>query len=583
MRLTVGLISVAAALMLAVAAVAHAEEKSFWSRMNPFGDDPLHEDFDGLYINSLPAEDFATIAAESKEWAQNAVGVRRAEIGNFLVDAPRTTRYLNEILDRIEAAWPHPSPDIRVVVTASMYYEAAAQPDGTISISIQAINLAEDEDELAFLLAHEFAHHALGHLGLDDTFERYTEMAYAIKDIAMIAGAISQNYSGNTAQNQASTKKKKKKTEIQKIALQAEGYYDGMVDVFTDILKPHYKSGQEDQADYLGLDLAVAAGYSERGFAGVLDKLQEAHDARKTNALDMFRNFDRFLAENVTAEDVQSMFGGEGDGIDGLFDSLKDEVMKVGREWLLERLIDIYKVPKDRKDNLRVYVKREYMGGNAQTRDADLNRLRSSGEFKAKYAVAKAAHEAKKARQDGDMTLAEQLARDSVSHGQTSFSLGRLQFSAVRAAQGNEALALKNLEIGARYEFPPDELFTKFAVGLVNDKKFSTAERVLVQGGKALRDDSYLLPYLVFTQQMAGDKKKRDAYYKACKDTNNDYRIDMCRVGFAGLEPDRTDPVARKARNQVAKLCDGQADFLSELGSVFGRLGSSTPAVPIDC
>lgn len=72
-------------------------------------------------------------------------------------------RYVDGIVKRLLAAYPHPAPEITVAITTEMNYVGETQPNGVIRIGQGTLVNCDSEDELAWILAHEMAHVLLDH------------------------------------------------------------------------------------------------------------------------------------------------------------------------------------------------------------------------------------------------------------------------------------------------------------------------------------------------------------------------------------------------------------------------------------
>jgi predicted Zn-dependent protease len=124
------------------------------------------------------------------------------------------------------------------------YLNAYAFPGGSIAVTRGLLLELEDEAELAALLGHE-----LGHVNARHTADRMTKSALTglmVTGLAAAAGRKDESY--------------------RDLALGLGGIGSGL-------LLAHYSRADERQADALGMEYAVKAGYSPGGMADLLSAL----------------------------------------------------------------------------------------------------------------------------------------------------------------------------------------------------------------------------------------------------------------------------------------------------------------------
>ncbi len=221
--------------------------------------------------------------------------------GLGLVGIPALETYLNGILVRIKSEARLPDIPGRVYITASAKPEVKASADGNIYFSMGMLRNIESEDEVVALLAHEFAHVALGHHDSDawGNYQKQIQASYALAS-RLHAGAKSK---GAT---EAPTGKAKK--NLNRLG--------NIIELTDSVLHPAWNRYQEEQADHLAIDLSVRLGYSfSRGQKSILEKLATLEETDK-----------RKRQQDLQARFSEELKTGKLD-IEGMLQSSKDEIL----------------------------------------------------------------------------------------------------------------------------------------------------------------------------------------------------------------------------------------------------------------
>lgn len=136
---------------------------------------------------------------------------------------------------------------------------AFAAPGGIVLLTRGLVNLAESEDELACILAHEIAHVSTKH-GLKTI--RTARLTAAFEILAREAS---------------------KDTRASDLARLTESFEGAIDDVVTNLVVKGYSRDQEFEADRLGAEFARSAGYDPKGLARVLSRLGGGGGLLKTH------------------------------------------------------------------------------------------------------------------------------------------------------------------------------------------------------------------------------------------------------------------------------------------------------------
>ncbi|MEN1972504.1 M48 family metalloprotease [Luteimonas sp. MJ204] len=176
-------------------------------------------------------------------------------LGNEQLDAQ-----LNGVLERLQSTWHEPPPPARVYATPDPAFRAFATTDGGIIIAAGMLASMESEDELAALIAHEYAHLLLGH-----------NAPSLLETTALKFGGVADTYLGMRHGALRGDPSQALVRDMLARHLVAEGMQTA--------LAPARSRKDETSADALAADLLLAAGYSPVGLADMLGRM-EAWEAR---------------------------------------------------------------------------------------------------------------------------------------------------------------------------------------------------------------------------------------------------------------------------------------------------------------
>ncbi len=166
-----------------------------------------------------------------------------AQSGGDLTSLTHTTHYLNEIIYILAKTGDSPFPwEIRVINDKSI--NAWALPGGKMGVNYGLILAVETEAELVSVLGHEMAHSLELHGTGRETFGALMGLAGRLIEIG-----ISQP-GAQVGSNQ-------------------------LIDLGQNILMGQYSQANELEADRVGVDLMVRAGFRPQGAVGMQEKLAE--------------------------------------------------------------------------------------------------------------------------------------------------------------------------------------------------------------------------------------------------------------------------------------------------------------------
>ncbi|MEY4880500.1 MAG: hypothetical protein RJB62_1969 [Pseudomonadota bacterium] len=483
-----------------------------------------------------PAPDYSDVAAERPR----SVAIMRARAHGF-VPSPELHDYVKNILDRLLAGVPLPAsftPDVRIL--AAPDYNALCTPDGTLVVSIGLLEQSETDDEIAFILGHEVSHAILKHHD-SDWFTRtqyYAVMnAQSLSTVAAGAQALGGGGLGNALGG------------LQRGINIATKVYE----LSENVLTPRFQQGQEDQADALGFDLMVRAGYNPDGAQRALQRLALSEEAAAQAAE---------AAKEAEAEEEQSgglfgggggggggLFGGGGGGGGGLFGgggggggggllsgalggmnvggigtldfgAIADEALDLATDQMAEDAVP-HRPASERADFLVEYQFREYRdlipgdvaalpwAADAPQSDANWALAATMANYRSANVVVD--HLQGRDTADVDTSASYAVQNPTTNHAYTQFALARLRDSENNAA---EAEAARRAAIAS-----PEPSWIAYNAEIderIEQSDFVGADATMAQAVARFEDSPVLLPKRILIQTRLGNTAEADRLIAQC-------------------------------------------------------------------
>jgi len=199
-------------------------------------------------------ESFHDAAREISETEEYYIG--RAVAANILhryspVSDPDVQAYINEVGRAVSVYSPRPATygGYHFMLLESGEINAMACPGGLVFVTRGLYDLADSEDELAAILAHEISHVALKH-GL-----RSVEKAKWTGAFAQLGTAAAERYGSD---------------EVRELS---ESYGDVVSDITTNLVTRGYSRDSEKQADSLAVAILDRSGYDPEALKRVLEAM----------------------------------------------------------------------------------------------------------------------------------------------------------------------------------------------------------------------------------------------------------------------------------------------------------------------
>src|SRR4030095_7446231 len=232
------------------------------------------------------------------------VDYARAE-GLGLVPASPLDTYLTGVLAKLLAQSPVKNVPGRVYVRASGDWAAKSTADANIYVAMGTLLRLDNEDEVAALLGHEASHIILGHAN-SAVVQSAQQRAIQLSTLAVDAADFVGPGQGPAGSGPGKDIAKRVRTDQQSKGLLLN----------TMLLMPAWTSEQERDAERLGTDLLVRAGYSPQAMASLLRKqktfeTERAADPQESTINQLFGYDTTQRVQEETAKATKDMGGGD--------------------------------------------------------------------------------------------------------------------------------------------------------------------------------------------------------------------------------------------------------------------------------
>ncbi len=466
----------------------------------------------GKAIDQLaPASDYSDVMAGRPR----ALGIMRARANGF-VPSPLMHDYVYGVLMRVLRGVTMPPsfhPDVHIL--AAPEFSALCTPDGTIIITVGLLEQLDNEDELAFVLAHEVSHAIYRH----HDAEWFNKAQY----YAIMNGAAVQNIADAVSVGGFNG------TNIGRGLDVAQHLYK----LSQNVLAPQMTRAQEDAADALGFDLMVKAGYDSEAALAVMDKLaeQEAEAAAAAAAAKDAAKGDGghsgFSASNLLGAVNNAMAGDWTDVAITAFDTAVDNMSEEATS---------HHPATEREQLLSAYAFREYRD-LLPAAPTPLPWAEGSKSAQAKATTALLAHYAAAEnaaayiadRNQGDPLsakdeIAHSTAMPTVDHAYTEFVAS--EYYDMNGQKPLSEAALKKAIAGSE---PSWEIYSRLLDIYIARNDWQSAETLMNQAVTRFDNSPVLLPKHIQILAGAGDEAGAQALLPQCKSYDVKELYEACK------------------------------------------------------
>ena len=445
---------------------------------------------------------------------------------------PQTEAAVSGLLAQLGGQWPYgrgPAP--RVFIVGIDYYNAYSLPDNSIVVSFGLLDHAGSDDEVAFVLGHEYSHLLLGHFAGAADARRNPETAGKLGQLFLVGAALSSVGGWSGAAGAA--------------AREAGATGDLLQFVSATTAEQPHSQRQEDEADALGFDLALAASFAaEDAAATVFDTIQ-ADRVRRSAAEEALRSqLKSQLSQAVGRDVVNSVLSG------GLSTSnLRQSLFEGGARLALGAATSrnqgpAHRPPAERKKGIAEYSETAYPSGAPlrEVQRAWLQRVRASAEFGQARTAVTAVAEAMKARTAGDYPTAGQRIGVALASGYGGAPLVLCEAGRLRADMGDPTGADRMF---SQADASPDQTVDGavdhgrmlYRAGL-NDRALELIDTSAARFG----DEKPFAALKIATLRQAGRQGEADDAYARCQTWSDDGLRRDCALAAGKTEEPKSQP-----------------------------------------
>jgi Zn-dependent protease with chaperone function/Flp pilus assembly protein TadD len=475
--------------------------------------DGIHNDFEGRFISQANVAEYKKredgLSGDSRVISYSGLNIPAEQVrGAHVVHSPVMKDYLASILDNILAQWDGTSVNIQIQVVHTQNFAPYADAYGMISIPIGALSNVESEDELALLIAHEASHILMRH------HERQTVVDENKAGVEMFAKAV---ILANVAKDTKFGKKNGGKLLNYEPSAQGDKniskamVYNAVIQTISDsVWNTAWQRTQEEEADLLGFDLAMSAGYSPRANPHVLQRLADFQGKQQG----MLSVFWAQKKEAVTA----AFQSGNLKNLDGQLNSFLVEGLQTSVAAATDYLQKRHMTPEAREQSMREYAIRVYrpeIGRRINTQKWAA--MLTNPEVKEVISSYRMAFEASNALAANDIQQAEILALKSLTPSVKNHPYMREVMFNVRTAQGNPVRANQNLALIGRWQDASPSLYELKITQHFNENNFEQALVTIDMAEKTFGNESKFIIEKSIAQANLGLLEEAKQTLEKCK------------------------------------------------------------------
>lgn len=513
----------------------------------------------------LARDDAAIKAAGAAGKMMAAESINRGEFYGAGLRMHKVEAALTALLGDIAKQWKYRQPErlsVRVVGTTT--FSPLAHPDGVVVVPFGMLQRATSDDQIVWLLAHEYSHLALAHFAREARMKKTKRALSGLLAVTQAGLELSQQ----RIERSGDQLRLVGKPDPARIAMADRlSLHSGDLRLALALTNAFFSRKQEDQADVLGIDLALAAGYSEGAASEAMMILAEDEGARTS----FFESLSKDVVK-VTGEQASKALARSAEKND--FSKLGDDLLKaIGAnvaQLVLNKLADAYSAthrPTDkRRKGVADYYDRAHPGRpRVKPRTTWLTMIRAMPEYREAEQAVQARAKAKNLLDSGkplDAMVALQPAlatsyrtaplianaaaqifdrAGQLANADTQYSI------AVRYSAAAPAAAPKKKRGKAPPPPPPPPAAGFKGVGadrwleqsldgfrdhvglLVRMKNYTKALAMVEEARRRFSDSDAFLPFLIRIYRVTNKLDLMAAAVGQCSETEDDVLRNQCR------------------------------------------------------
>lgn len=548
---------------------------------------------DGALLATSGPTDFSAAVGEDGQPRLLDQVENRGDLDLLVLDMPNTEARLNTLLTRVTTHWPHPLPQPpRVKLSMKSEYSGATFADGTISIGlgtftpvsaamsppegVAAPGTVSSDEELLYLLAHEFAHYALGHHRKTDSMQGFRSLMANLTETYNTVSVLKEmRYQGSGSNGQIVIRNE---SGVAQDIDKAIGAFDFIAALSSRGLGPAWNRGQEDEADVLALDLMKAAGLDAPYYEAMFANLHAHENFSKSMTRVLETAVSGVKQQLLDPNNILAALDGQSADVgDSIMDFGTDLLMREGRKALTNYFGQTHRDPEVRRKGVETYLINAYPGLTAEAiAEASLmaeytttviDAIKADPEFEDARRATVSYYQSIALRSDGDYQGAEAAIMQAMA---TRFGReATIQFEAGRVAEssGNPDLAVERYR-AALTDAPMPEAFKRVARVLTARGEYAAAEQAIADGEAALKDVGAFLPSRIALAVAQEQVETALALVRTCREEKRTDIIAACEASHSGVDYEKlTDEQKAEflRRGEVGDTGSGLFNILNDV------------------
>lgn len=376
-----------------------------------------------------------------------------------LIDAPRAKAYMLKIVDKLLKHWPYETGRIGIFIVNSPQFTALATPSGDILVPSGMLSSLESEDEVAAILGHELSHVLLSHheraKQVADNKKMFNGVASAAVTYLMFSNTDWVKTGKGSYQGTVNTGSWiNQSLQAGGACLAATYFIDKLVD-------PSWSRTQEDEADLLGIDLMIKAGYNPNAAVQAMRRRIEYEGKTRKTIVEKRQeagDYDKMMSDAVAQQGIAGVFTGAARTLSaGVIDTFSDVDAYVTQQ---------HRMSSDRLETMQKYLDRHYaMRERIALTEAPFKKAVKSGETEKTFENYTLALEASAAVMANDLDRALELGKRSAAPPTSGAFAPRFALYQVYSAKGEGELAFQQLLKVKDLDTAPPQYFEALAAG----------------------------------------------------------------------------------------------------------------------
>ncbi|KUM34029.1 M48 family metallopeptidase [Pseudomonas sp. EpS/L25] len=424
-----------------------------------------------------------------------------------LVAIPPLQDYLDGIVQRLGRGWPGDLPPLKVGLVDSYAFGPSADPYGNLFVPLGMLENVASEDEIAAMLAHEMSHVLLRHHDRRKAFIQQKETVTQLATLAIMGATVADTRMDRLGDQVRFNQKNPAETgkTINRTLL-----YSALINSFSDnVWNTAWGRVQEDQADLLGADLLIRAGYAPRAASHSLQRLDD-YQGKQTPLMTTFLQ-QRQLGLSSAANKLDV------DGVLKEAQTFLNQGVLVGITTASDYLQRSHMSPAQRDKDLRQYLQREYRAERrAQVERSRWARLRDDPQVQAALDAYRDAYGANVALERKDMRGAQALVERALSSPVANQpGIRRAAFN-LQLAQGNRRQAAATLQAIEDWHLASPELYELAISVRLNSGDPQGAQALIDQGERNFGSEEMFILQKINVARQLKDQPAQQRLGKKC-------------------------------------------------------------------